>query len=139
MLGDYIKVIAEVSPKILQLPKSSLKHTSHHQRHHIHASEESSSDEESDDENEDYQYQNKSNIQSMDTVEVIQTIPLTENEKESLLECVLMLNEGERVHCILDHIEEYLQDEDVLYGLCEICHNLMIYNKMAMFEYKYVY
>lgn len=136
MLGDYIKVIAEVSPKILQLPKSSLKHASHHQRHHIHASEESSSDEESEEEEEEDQYQNKNNIQSMDTVDVITMTPLMEKEKESLLECVQLLNEGERVHCILDHIEEYLQDEVVLYGLCEICHNLMIYNKMAMFEYK---
>ncbi|KAM7341804.1 ubiquitin-protein ligase E3C [Cochliomyia hominivorax] len=139
LLGDYIKVIGEVSPKILQLPKSSLKHASHHQRHHIHVSEESSSDEESDEEEDEGQYQTKSNIESMDTVDVLSSTPLSDKEKESLLECIQLLNEGERVHSILDHIEDYLRDEDVLYGLCEICHNLMIYNKMAMFEYKLLY
>lgn len=136
MLGDYIKVIAEVSPKILQLPKSCLKHSSHHQRDHAHTNEESSSDDESEEEEEQYQYQNKRNIQAMDTLDASSTVPLTEAEKESLLECIRLLNEGVRVHSILDFIEEYLNDEDVLYGLCEICHNLMIYNKMAMFEYK---
>ena len=137
LLGDYIKVIAEVSPKILQLPKSSLKHSGHHQRDHAHANEEdSTTDDESEEEDEHYQYQNKRNIQPMDTSEASCTVPLTESEKESLLECIHLLNEGVRVHTILDYIEEYLADEDVLYGLCEICHNLMIYNKMAMFEYK---
>lgn len=136
LLGDYIKVIGEISAKILQLPKSSLKHTGHRQRHHAHASEDSSSDDDSDGDEEDDQYQTKSNIQAMDTLDAIISTPLSEKEKESLLECIELLNEGERVRCILDHIEEYLQDEQVLYGLCEICHNLMIYNKMAMFEYK---
>lgn len=138
LLGDYIKVIAEVSPKILQLPKSSLKHNSHHQRYHPHASDETSSDDDSDEEEEEEDDRNKRNLQSMDTMDAVFLAPLSVIEKQSLLDCVERLNESDRVHCILDHIEEYLKDVDVLYGLCEICHNLMIYNKMAMFEYKYV-
>lgn len=80
-------------------------------------------------------YQSNRNIECTHTGTIGPS--LTEKEKCSLLESIVLLNEGLRVQVIVDNIENYLNDDNVLYGLCEICHNLMIYNKMAMFEYKY--
>uniref|UniRef100_T1PGI9 Ubiquitin-protein ligase E3C n=1 Tax=Musca domestica TaxID=7370 RepID=T1PGI9_MUSDO len=133
LLSSYIKIISEVSTKILQLPKSSLKHSAHHHSHHGNESEDSSSDDESDAED---SYQGR---EAADGEFGPQVVAITDKEKEYLLECIVMLNEGRRVQVIVDNIEEYLHDEDVLYGLCEICHNLMIFNKMAMFDYKLLY
>lgn len=64
---------------------------------------------------------------------------LSSLERDSLIECVELLNESERVRIIAENIEDCLSDTNVLHALCEVCHNLMIYNKMAIFEYKYYY
>lgn len=116
---------------ILRLPKCSLKRISHHANDIEDSSTEESDDEES-------IYTNQRTLQAMDVVNTstINTALLTESEKQNLLKCVEMLNDNQRVQTIADNIENYLKDDGVLQGLCEICHNLMIYNKTAIFDYK---
>uniref|UniRef100_A0A1B0FE55 Ubiquitin-protein ligase E3C n=1 Tax=Glossina morsitans morsitans TaxID=37546 RepID=A0A1B0FE55_GLOMM len=134
LLGDYIKIIGHVSPMILRLPKCSLKRISHHANDIEDSSTEESDDEES-------ISTNQRTLQAMDVVNTstINTALLTESEKQNLLKCVEMLNDNQRVQTIADNIENYLKDDGVLQGLCEICHNLMIYNKTAIFDYKLLY
>ncbi|XP_075165628.1 ubiquitin-protein ligase E3C [Haematobia irritans] len=137
LLGDYIKIIAEVSSKILQLPKSTLKHSSTQPSRHGSGNGDTSSEDDSEDEDNDYNAKHKSH--SMDIDVGPGPVAITDKEKECLLQCISLLNQGMRVQAIVENIEDYLNDNEVLYGLCEICHNLMIYNKMAMFEYKLLY
>uniref|UniRef100_A0A1A9WVS9 HECT-type E3 ubiquitin transferase n=1 Tax=Glossina brevipalpis TaxID=37001 RepID=A0A1A9WVS9_9MUSC len=133
-LGDYIKIIGHISRMILQLPKCSLKHVSHH----ANDIEDSSTEESDDEEN---IYTNEITLQTMDIMDTsnITSVPITESEKRNLFDCVEMLNDNQRVQIIVDNIENYLKDANVLQGLCEICHNLMIYNKAAIFDYKLLY
>lgn len=59
-------------------------------------------------------------------------------ERDCLLEAITLLNDQERVELILDNIDNYLDDVQVLYSLCKICHNLMLYHRIAVFEFRYV-
>lgn len=58
-------------------------------------------------------------------------------ERECLQDVITLLNTPERSHLILDHNDDYLDDVSVLYSLCKICHNLMLYHRAAVFEYRY--
>lgn len=131
-LGTYIKILADLTPQILQLPKSSLKFNIMHEQHN----DSSSDDEDSEDDEDANDVFNKKTNHEME-VDVMQiSAPLSQQEKQTLLHCIEMLNDASRVKIIVEHIEEYMDDTQILHGLCEICHNLMIYNKLAIFEYK---
>lgn len=120
--------MAEISVKILQLPKSTLKlSVVHHQR----TDAEESSDEDEDDEEQSRRTQKSSTDSDAGPPS------LSSEEQNVLLECVNLLNDSQRVRMLTEQTDTYLADEKVLYALCEICHNLMIYNKQAVFEYKY--
>ncbi|XP_017478556.1 PREDICTED: ubiquitin-protein ligase E3C [Rhagoletis zephyria] len=131
LVGDYIKIIAEISSKILQLPKSTLKlSVVHHQRTDA---EESSDDEEEEEKSRQAQTQKKST--DLDVGPPI----LSSEEQVVLLECITLLNDSQRVRVLVEQTDTYLIDTKALYALCKICHNLMIYNKQAIFEYKLLY
>lgn len=104
-----------------------------------HNDDNDSTEDEDDDEDHAYTRSNKNSATSAkDATDSTPTAPLSEIEKDCLLECIDLLNDAQRVQVIVQNVEYYLTDSDVLYALCEICHNLMIYNKMAIFEYKLV-
>lgn len=120
--------MAEISVKILQLPKSTLKLSAvHHQRTDA---EESSDDEEDEEEQVRRTQKSSSDLDAG-------PLSLSSKEQNVLLECINLLNDSHRVRMLSEQTDTYLADEKVLYALCEICHNLMIYNKQAVFEYKY--
>lgn len=60
-------------------------------------------------------------------------------ERECLLEAITLLNDQKRAELILEHNDNYLDDVSVLYSLCKICHNLMLYHRVAVLEYRFVY
>lgn len=59
-------------------------------------------------------------------------------EAEILEQCIDMLNEQQHVYQILQIVDRG-QDLTVLQPLCELCHNLLIHNKLAMHKYKLLY
>lgn len=166
MLRNYILIIAKVSNKILNLPKSTLKNDAgqsdnctNYYYEGVSMSEEMSESEE--DEDDDLVIEHDNEIQddgndnegicsvytqrksqnctltkSYQQTESITLDQITELEQKCLVECIQFLNEQNRVQIIVDSIDNYLQDEELLSALSEICHNLMIYNRMAIFEYK---
>ncbi|XP_055923583.1 ubiquitin-protein ligase E3C [Eupeodes corollae] len=136
ILNGYIKVISEVSPKILVLPKSSIKSTHLSSGHNAY--DEDDEDEEEDDEEDELESQSASRMSIDPGKDSIQT-GLTVIERNCLLEVIELLNDSKRVHIIVDNIEHFINDADVLYALCKTCHNMMIYNKNAIFDYKLLY
>lgn len=56
-------------------------------------------------------------------------------ELEVLEECVIMLNEPSRVQNLLLAVEE-TQEPLVLQALCQVCHNLLMSNKLAVHKYR---
>jgi len=118
-------------PNILQLPKSTLR--SHANAPHRHRD----SDDESEDSEEE---EDQPSARTLD-YDMEQTCrvsgELSVKERECLLESIAILNETERVDFIVQQLDPHIENSQLIYALCEICHNLMIYNKHAVFEYKY--
>ncbi|KAF7386370.1 hypothetical protein HZH68_013502 [Vespula germanica] len=59
-------------------------------------------------------------------------------EGDTLQECIDMLNEQQHVYRILQILDQG-QDLTILQPLCELCHNLLIHNKLATHKYKLLY
>ncbi|XP_047364383.1 ubiquitin-protein ligase E3C [Vespa velutina] len=59
-------------------------------------------------------------------------------EGDTLQECIDMLNEQQHVYRILQILDQG-QDLIILQSLCELCHNLLIHNKLATHKYKLLY
>jgi hypothetical protein len=57
-------------------------------------------------------------------------------ERLILSETIVLLNEQNRVGKIVKSIDGLLCRTEVVHSLCVICHNLMIYNKAAINEYR---
>lgn len=107
-LGDYIRIIAALSINLNKLPR----------RIDVKVFK---NDESSDSETED-----------KEMIDLSETI-----EREILLEVVNMLNEPACSQMIIDTVEQlYLNDTEILHCLCKICHQLMMYNRSAIFDYK---
>lgn len=60
-------------------------------------------------------------------------------ERDCLFEAITLLNDQKRVDLILQNIDNHLEDDQVLYSLCKICHNLMLYYRTAVFEFRLLY
>ncbi|XP_031629740.1 ubiquitin-protein ligase E3C [Contarinia nasturtii] len=60
-------------------------------------------------------------------------------ERDCLLEAITFLNDQNHVEIILDNIDNCLDDVQVLYSLCKICHNLMLYHRTAVFEFRLLF
>lgn len=66
---------------------------------------------------------------------------VTDQEQADILrKCIEMLNEQQRVNCILSTIEHSQSDSAaLLQPLCRLCHHLLITNKLAVHKYKLLY
>lgn len=107
-LGDYIRIISALSTNLNKLPRS-VDVT-------VFKNDESS-DSDSDDK---------------EMADLSETV-----ERETLLEVVNMLNEPACARMIVDAVEQlYLDDVDILHSLCKICHQLMMYNRSAIFDHR---
>lgn len=135
LLIVYVRVIAQMMPNILQLPKSTLRNHSVPNRH-TDSDDEDETDE-SDEEEEDLP---TSRTLDYDMEQPCRpTGELSSKERSCLLESIAILNETDRVDFIVHQMEPHIEQTQLIYALCEICHNLMIYNKHAVYEYKLLY
>lgn len=65
---------------------------------------------------------------------------VTDQEADILQKCVEMLNEQQRVNCILSTVEQNRSNPAaLLQPLCRLCHHLLITNKLAVHKYKLLY
>lgn len=66
--------------------------------------------------------------------------PVLGPREAALLHAVIgMLNERRRVSFTVRLIDTVLDDPLAVQHLCQICHQLMTYNRMAVYEYKLLY
>lgn len=59
-------------------------------------------------------------------------------ERQILLDVIQQINDENRVNIIVKNIDSILTLPKVIHSICVIAHNLMIYNRAAMNEYRYV-
>lgn len=57
-------------------------------------------------------------------------------EHDILVEAIGSLNEQRRAVLIVDNIASHMDVSEILHSLCRVCHNLMLYHRNAIFEYK---
>ncbi|KAH8284660.1 hypothetical protein KR018_011151 [Drosophila ironensis] len=133
LLVVYVRLIAEMMPNILQLPKSTLR--SHANAPHRHRD----SDDESEDSEEEEDQPSARNLDYDMEQSFRPSDELSAKERDCLLESIAILNETQRVDFIVQQLDQNIDNGPLIYALCEICHNLMIYNKHAVFEYKLIY
>ncbi|XP_058057066.1 ubiquitin-protein ligase E3C isoform X2 [Anopheles bellator] len=60
-------------------------------------------------------------------------------EAAILQEIICMLNENRRVAYLVGTIDTVLDDAQAMQNLCQVCHSLMTFNRMAVYEYKLLY
>lgn len=63
---------------------------------------------------------------------------IDQDQADILHECIEMLNEEQRVHGILLAVDRS-KDPAVLQPLCQLCHHLLITDKLAIHKYKLLY
>jgi ubiquitin-protein ligase E3 C len=107
-LAHYIEVVAAMMGSLDALPKLS---------NEWHRNDDSSDSEAEDNDDRDVEMQ-------------------VHGEREILLEIVRMLNDQRRVMLVIDQIEYFLDKSDLVLCICQICHQLMTYNRLAVYEYK---
>ncbi|KAM8713192.1 hypothetical protein ACLKA7_013494 [Drosophila subpalustris] len=135
LLIVYVRVIAQMMPNILQLPKSTLRNQAVPNRH-------TDSDDEDDTDESDEEEKDQPTSHTLDYDMEQPSRPareLSSKERSCLLESIAILNETHRVDFIVQQMEPHIEHTQLIYALCEICHNLMIYNKHAVYEYKLLY
>lgn len=118
LIRNYINVLGSLSENIRKLQQSSS-----HPRFRQYDMDVEPDDDSDDDEEEE-------NDRKIETISVI--------ERDCLFEVITMLNDEKRVELVLDNIDDYLDDVQVLYALCKICHNLMLYHRKAVSEFRCV-
>uniref|UniRef100_A0A182P9B5 Ubiquitin-protein ligase E3C n=1 Tax=Anopheles epiroticus TaxID=199890 RepID=A0A182P9B5_9DIPT len=107
----YLKVVASMVDNITKLPRKAIRSS-------INRPLDDSSDSDSDGEDG----------------------PSLSPREAALLHAVIgMLNERRRVSFIVRMIDLVLDDPIAVQNLCQICHQLMTYNRMAVYEYKLLY
>uniref|UniRef100_A0A1Q3F789 Ubiquitin-protein ligase E3C n=1 Tax=Culex tarsalis TaxID=7177 RepID=A0A1Q3F789_CULTA len=110
LYSAYIKVLSSMVSNITKLPRLTLE--SYQPR------QDDSSDSESDSED---------------------VTMLTSCEHQTLSEVIHMLNDNQRVSYVVRFIDDILDKPEVVQHLCLICHNLMTYNRLAVYQYKLLY
>lgn len=65
-----------------------------------------------------------------------ETIPA--DVRDCLLNVIALLNVEKRVNIIVEHNDCFLEEYLTMHSLCKICHNLMLYQRTAFLEYRYV-
>lgn len=122
-MRDYIRALAQMSNNIRKLPRRST--ISIFRQNNDDGSDDHSSDSDSD--SNDSRRRNR--LGKIDTI--------TENEINCLLDVITALNDDERANVIVNSTKGALgEDPIILYSLGKICHNLMLYHRMAIFDYK---
>lgn len=116
-VSDYINVLGSLSENIRKLQQRS-SHSAFRQ-YGIDMDADADDDFDSDDEDE----------RKIETI-----LPI---ERDCLFEVITRLNDEKRVELVLENIDNYLEDVHVLYSLCKICHNLMLYHRTAVFEFRF--
>lgn len=115
-IGDYINVLGNLSDNIRKLQQRSSNLLLRQYDMEFEADDDSDTD-----------------------VEIDRTIQsISMNERDCLTEVIAQLNDEKHVEVILNNIEHHLDDVQVLYSLCKICHNLMLYHRTAVFDFQYV-
>lgn len=56
---------------------------------------------------------------------------------QTLEACVVLLNDPNKVNNLLTLVDE-TEEPMILQALCEVCYNLLISNKLAVYKYRYV-
>lgn len=110
---DYLSIIAATSSNINKLRKKSILMTPF---------DFSMAEGDSDSDNDDVDDRLQLNI--------------SRKEHNTLLEILDLLNDSRRAHIIVDQIEYCIETPNLILSVCQICHNLMIHNKLGIFEYK---
>lgn len=116
-VGEYINVLGSLSGNIRKLQQRSSNPLFRQYDMEFEADDDSDTDEEID--------------------RTIQSISTT--ERDCLTEVISHMNDEKHVEVMLDNIDNYLDDVHVLYSLCKICHNLMLYHRAAVFDFQYVF
>lgn len=109
LFPQYIEVVAAISPRI---DKLQMYRSPSHSVSHI--------DDDSSDEDEDEPTESRE--------------PITPLERNTLIEVVCMLNDQNRSNLFVEAIDDYLQDQNVLKNICQICHHLMFRHRVAILE-----
>ncbi|XP_076671002.1 ubiquitin-protein ligase E3C [Andrena cerasifolii] len=79
------------------------------------------------------------NIEQADDSDTESNATMIDQEQaETLQQCIEMLNEQQRVQGILLAVDR-CKDTAVLQPLCQLCHHLLITNKLAIHKYKLLY
>lgn len=115
-VGEYINVLGSLSGNIRKLQQRSANLLLRQYDMEFEADDDSDTDEEID-----------------RTIQLIST-----TERDCLTEVISQMNDEKHVEVMLDNIDNYLDDVQVLYSLCKICHNLMLYHRTAVFDFQYV-
>lgn len=113
-IRNYINVLGYLSENIRKLPQRSSHSLFKQYDVEIEADDDIDSEEETDH----------------------KTESISCTERDCLIEAITFLNDEKRVDLILDNIENNLEDVQVLHSLCKICHNLMLYHRTALFEFR---
>lgn len=114
-IRNYINVLGKLSENIRKLQQRTQHSLFRQYDMEIEAEDETDSDEEGE-----------------RRIETISSI-----ERDCLFEAITLLNEQQRVDLILKNIDNHLDDDQLLYSLCKTCHNLMLYHRTAVFEFRY--
>lgn len=115
LLCAYIRILARLSNTIRNLPRSSKPLT-------YRITDEEDDDDADDSDTKDYRRAGEQTI--------------GREEINILTEAIDLLNEQQRAGLIVDNNGLFLNNADVLHSLCNICHNLMLYHRSAIYEYK---
>lgn len=122
---DYIRVLAKLSNNIRKLPRRSAVSIFRQSDDDI-ADDDSDSDSDSD--SNDTRRRTGYGAGRYDAI--------TADERDCLLEVVQALNDDERAQLIVKSAVALVDDAEVLHSLSKICHNLMLYHRSAIFDYK---
>lgn len=119
LLCYYIRILARMSCNIRKLPRSSATVT-----YRLREDDGDIDDYDSDDSSTGGDWSGTKN----DTI--------SRHEHDILIEAITHLNEQRRAILIVNNYGSYLEVNEILHSLCRICHNLMLYHRNAIFEYK---
>lgn len=117
---DYIRVLAKLSNNIRKLPRRSAV----------------SIFRQSDDEIADDGSDSDSDPESNDTRRRAGYDTITPDERDCLLDVIQALNDDKRAQLVVNSAVALVDDAEVLHSLSKICHNLMLYHRSAIFDYK---
>lgn len=149
LLAAYIRVIAAMSSHLSRLPASKRSaHVAHgYRRHSLMAAAVNGEDywgvneaasahdagaDADDDDDVDDEDDDGADEEDDETARLLRPSAL---ETDVLLDVVYQLNDPMHTRLIAEHVEEmFLGEPDVLHCVCQICHHLMLYNRLAQRE-----